>query len=695
MICCLNPDCPNPLNSDGTKVCETCGTPLVLFLRNRFRVIRVLSDEGGFGRTYLAEDVDKLKELCVIKQLAPKLPGNWALKKAMELFQKEATRLQQLGEHSQIPTLLAYFEQDNYLYLVQQFIDGQNLSKELQFRRRRVGKQTRLYTENEIRQILLDLLPVLKYIHERGVVHRDIKPQNIIRRKKDGRLALIDFGSSKQLTARVQIKAGTSIGSHGYCPIEQIRDGVAFPASDLFSLGATCFHLLTGMSPFKLWTENGYNWVNNWREYLSHPIDEQLALVIEKLLKKDIKQRYQSAEQAFNDLSSKPLESVAATSPKVPIFSSPSGLQKYLKPKYLLFSLTAIAILGLGQFWYLQVRRFTTEFSSSVDSQQKSSTIDNKPSQKFFLANTISGNLDSILSVAISPDSKIVASNDNETIKLWNHQTGREIATLEGHKSRVNAIVISPDGKTLASGSEDKTIKLWNLANGKEIRTITGHSDSVHAIAISPDGKILASGSNDKTIRLWDLQTGAAIRTITGHSSWVRSVAIGSFNSSFGNENENDNKILASGSTDKTIKVWNLSTGKLIHTLKGHTQSVTSLAISPSIKGSDVTLVSGSADRSVNIWNLSTGKLVRTFKGHTQSITSVAINPANGVLRDKTFATGSTDKTIKIWNLSTGELVSTLSDGVEAVSSLTYSWDGKILVSGNEDKTVKIWHLSR
>ena len=707
MICCLNPDCPNPLNTDGTRVCETCGTPLVLFLRNRFRVIRVLSDEGGFGRTYLAEDVDKLKELCVIKQLAPKLPGNWALKKAMELFQKEATRLQQLGEHSQIPTLLAYFEQDNYLYLVQQFIDGQNLSKELQFRRRRLGKQTCLYTEAEIRQMLLDLLPVLKYIHERGVVHRDIKPQNIIRRKKDGRLTLIDFGSSKQLTARVQIKAGTSIGSHGYCPIEQIRDGVAFPASDLFSLGATCFHLLTGMSPFKLWTENGYNWVNDWRQYLSQPIDEQLALVLEKLLKKDIKQRYQSADQAFSDLSPKPLESIAAKSSKAPIFSSPSGTTKYLKPKYLLFPVTAIAILGLGQFWYLQARKFTTEFSSKVNPQQNPSTIDTKPPQEFFLANTISGNLNSILSVAISPDNKIVASTNNKTIKLWNHQTGREIATLEGHKSRVNTIAISPVsssqirpaigtpqdfGKILASGSEDKTIKLWDITTGKEIRTITGHSDSVHALAISPDGKILASGSNDKTVKLWDLQTGKEIRTITGHSSWVRSVAISSFNTS--SENGKNRKILASGSIDKTIKIWDLSTGKLIHTLKGHTQSVTSLAISPPVEGSDGILLSGSADRSVKFWNLSTGKLVHTLKGHTQSITSLAINPANGMSKNKTFASGSTDKTIKIWNLSTGELVSTLSDGVEAVSSLTYSWDGKILVSGSEDKTIKIWRLS-
>ncbi len=704
MICCLNPDCPNPLNSDGTKICETCGTPLTVFLRNRFRVIRVLSDEGGFGRTYLAEDVDKLKELCVIKQLAPKLPGNWALKKAMELFQKEATRLQQLGEHSQIPTLLAYFEQDNYLYLVQQFIDGQNLSKELQFRRRGIGKQARLYAESEIKQILLDLLPVLKYIHQRGVVHRDIKPQNIIRRKKDRRLALIDFGSSKQLTARVQIKAGTSIGSHGYCPIEQIRDGVAFPASDLFSLGATCFHLLTGTSPFKLWTENGYNWVNDWRQYLSHPIDEQLALVMEKLLKKDIKQRYQSAEQAFNDLSSKPLDSVANESYETPIFS-PSGSKKYLKPQYLFFPLTAIAILGLGQFWYLQAQKFTTEFSSSVGVDNRSSKINqNKQrSQKFSLANTISGGLNSILSVAISPDGRIAASNNNQTIKLWDIQTGKEIATLKGHKSRVNAIVVSPVkvptpqglGKILASSSEDKTIKIWNLETGRKIRTITGHSDSVHTLAISPDGKILASGSNDKSVRLWNLETGKEIRTITGHSSWVRSVAISQFSASSGNYNDsNILNILASGSTDKTIKVWNLSTGKLIHTLKGHTQSVTSVAMSPGVKGSDPILISGSADRSIKIWNLSTGELVRNLEGHTQSITSLAINPVNRLSNNKTFASGSTDRTIKIWNLSTGELISTLSNDNEAVSSLVYSWDGETIVTGSEDKTIKVWRLS-
>ena len=229
-------------------------------LRNRFRVLRVLSDEGGFGRTYISEDIDKLNELCVVKQLAPKFQGTWSQKKAIQLFSEEARRLQELGEHPQIPTLIAYFEQDNCLYLVQQFIDGQNLFNEL--------KSLRIYKDWDIQSILLDLLPIIKFVHQHGVIHRDIKPENIIRRKSDGRLTLIDFGSSKQLTAQVQRKNGTSIGSHGYSPIEQIRDGKAYPASDLFGLGATCFHLLTGISPFQLWMEYGYAWVGNWQHYL-------------------------------------------------------------------------------------------------------------------------------------------------------------------------------------------------------------------------------------------------------------------------------------------------------------------------------------------------------------------------------------------------------------------------------------------
>ncbi|BAU05151.1 serine/threonine-protein kinase [Fischerella sp. NIES-3754] len=678
MICCLNPDCPHPLNPDGKEFCQTCNSPLVQLLRKRFRVIRVLSDEGGFGRTYLAEDIDKLNERCVIKQLAPKFQESWALSKAMDLFQREAQRLQQLGEHPQIPTLLAYFEENTYLYLVQQFIDGQNLLKELQ--------QKRGYSAKEIREILLDLLPVLRFIHERGVIHRDIKPQNIIRRKIDGRLCLIDFGSSKQLTAKVHIQMGTSIGSHGYSAIEQIRDGKAYPASDLFSLGATCFHLLTGISPFKLWTEHGYAWVQDWQQYLKSPIATELVEVIDKLLAKDVQQRYQSAEQVLKDLMRKQLsdrKTETANSSVILLPTQPPFIpRKYalLRNSFLVGSL--VMVIVLGEFFYRQSHNFNFSVSSRFGQGDDTSTSNEAilpqsskiPLGNFYLAHTFKSPSKSVLSVAISPDDKTIVSNSGDSIKLWSLATGQEIITLKGHSDRVNVVSITPDGQTLVSGSEDGTIKLWNLARGQEIRTFAGHRNSVHTLAISPDGSILANDSDDNTIKLWDLTTTQEIHTLNGHTSWVRAIAFSP-----------DQKTLVSGSRDQTIKVWDVTTGREIRTLTGHTQTVTSIAITPDGK----TLISGSDDKTIKIWDLTTGKQIRTLTGHSGGVRSVVLSPDG-----QTLASGSSDKTIKLWNLKTGEVIRTLAGHGDGVQSLAFSQNGNILVSGGFDNTIKIWRVS-
>lgn len=297
MICCLNPDCPNPQNPDGSHFCLSCGTGLVPLLRNRYRIIQPLG-RGGFARTYLAEDVDKLNEQCVVKQLVRGQfyggGGSEAQKKATELFEREAKRLQELGKHDQIPTLFAYFKEDDYLYLVQELIEGQNLLQEL--------KQQGIFDENKIRQLLNDLLPVLELIHQQQVIHRDIKPENVIRRQRDGRLVLIDFGVSKQKTELINTTPGTIIGSLGYAPIEQIQMGEAYPASDLYSLGIACFHLLTNVSPSQLWMKQGFSWTNNWRSQITQPLTQELERVLDKLLQENHEQRYQSAGEVLQDL---------------------------------------------------------------------------------------------------------------------------------------------------------------------------------------------------------------------------------------------------------------------------------------------------------------------------------------------------------------------------------------------------------
>ncbi|MBE9038090.1 serine/threonine-protein kinase [aff. Roholtiella sp. LEGE 12411] len=676
MICCLNPDCQNPLNPNGKKICQTCSTPLVSLLRNRFRVIRVLSDEGGFGRTYLSEDTDKLNEHCVIKQLAPKFQGTWSQKKAMELFAEEAKRLQELGENPQIPTLLAYFEQDNCLYLVQQFINGQNLLKELQ--------QRKGYSAKEVQAILLDLLPILKFIHDRGVIHRDIKPENIIRRKNDGRLNLIDFGSSKQFTT-IQNKVGTSIGSHGYSPIEQIRDGKAYPASDLFGLGATCFHLLTGISPFQLWMENGYAWVGNWRQYLRITLSTELDIVLEKLLKKDIHERYQSADEVIKDLTRKQplaLPPAGQSSGKIPPTQAPYLPIRYTLLRSVVLVSAFILLFGLSETWYQQSRRIYASLSAGLNQHNHNpgdgEVLGQPPKialENVSLSYTIKGHENSVSSVAVSPDGQMIASSGDRTIKLWNLATGKQISSLNGHSQQVNIVVISPDGKTLVSGSDDNTIKIWNLATGEQIRTLIGHSSAVHALAISPDGKTLVSGSDDNTIKIWNLATGRQIRTLIGHTFWVRSVAISP-----------DGVTLASGSFDKTVKLWDMAKGNPIRTLTGNAQTVTAVAISPDSN----TLASASRDRTIKLWNLATGEEILTLVGHANTVTSVAFSPDGN-----TLASGSRDRTIKLWNLATGEEILKLAGRANTITSVTFSPDGKTLVSSSEDNTIKIWRLSQ
>jgi len=683
MICCLNPDCSNPQNQDNNTVCQSCHTPLVPLLRNRFRVIRVLSDEGGFGRTYISEDIDKLNELCVIKQLAPKFQGTWSQKKAIQLFSEEAKRLQELGEHPQIPTLIAYFQQDNCLYLVQQFIDGQNLLNEL--------KSRKVYRDWDIQSILLDLLPIIKFLHQHGVIHRDIKPENIIRRKCDGRLTLIDFGSSKQLTARVQRKNGTSIGSHGYSPIEQIRDGKAYPASDLFGLGATCFHLLTGISPFQLWMEYGYGWVENWQHYLRLPLSIELVEIMNKLLQKEIQHRYQSADEVIRDLMKKHthiLPTANSTIVKTPVQNYQTNTQKYILVRNLTFMFGIIVLFAVGESGYREFHKLKTNFSFSLSQPRNITPI---PEKYLSLVNTLSGHKSKVLSVVMSPNGKMIVSGGNcgksdhsqchGNLKLWDVITGREITSFEGHSQNVNAVAITTNGKILVSGSDDQTIKVWNLQTNQLIHTLNSHTDAIHSLAISADNKTLISASDDQTIKVWNLTTGKLIRTLIGHKYWVRSVDISP-----------DGVTLVSGSFDKTIKLWNINQEKPIQTLTTGLQTVIAVAFSPDGK----ILASVSRDRTIKLWNLQTLTAIRTLTAEGNNINTIAFSPDGKILASAGRNTSGEHSyhTIKLWNVATGEEMITLTGHSNIVTSLAFSADGKFLVSGGEDNLIKIWQVS-
>ncbi len=304
MSYCLNPKCSHPENPDDfhtQNFCIYCGTKLRL--RERYRAIKLIG-QGGFGRTFLAIDEDKpSKPSCVIKQFFPQSQGTENNEKATQLFEQEAVRLDDLGKHPQIPELYAHFTQDDRQYLIQQFIEGKNLSEML------------LHQENfndaQIKQLLNRLLPVLDFIHKNNIIHRDIKPDNIIM-TPENELVLVDFGAAKYVNTNKINYTGTTIGTPEFVAPEQSR-GKAIFASDLYSLGVTCIYLMTNISPFDLFDINEDMWI--WKDYLvDNPVSKQVADILDKLIENAPKKRYQNAEEVLIDLNK---ESSAITPVKI------------------------------------------------------------------------------------------------------------------------------------------------------------------------------------------------------------------------------------------------------------------------------------------------------------------------------------------------------------------------------------------
>lgn len=290
MSYCFNPQCSRPQNQDQDKFCTRCGSRL--WLADQYQGMKFLG-QGGFGRTFLARNRDQ--NYYVIKQLyLENLSPNIA-KKAVELFQQEATYLQQLGSHPQIPKLFDHFEYNNHFYLIQEFIDGILLSHQ-QWKYEEM--------ENHLWKLLQDILPILAFIHEQKVIHRDIKPENIIYRHQDQKYVLIDFGVSRFLTETALLGGATIVGTPEYMSPEQSR-GKVIPASDLYSLGVTCLHMMTGSNTSDLYDVINENW--RWKEAIKNKIKLSLKLtrLIDRLIDPSLKSRFISAQQVLKNIEGK------------------------------------------------------------------------------------------------------------------------------------------------------------------------------------------------------------------------------------------------------------------------------------------------------------------------------------------------------------------------------------------------------
>ncbi|MDB9311170.1 WD40 repeat domain-containing serine/threonine-protein kinase [Aphanizomenon sp. CS-733/32] len=570
-----------------------------MLINEGYRLIKQIS-KGGFYQTFLAVDESQFPPIhCVVYQVSSRY-------QPLEIFQFQVQKLTELGKHPQIPTLITHFIENEYYYLIEEFIDGDNLASLL-------AKQGS-FQETQIWQILKCLLPVIRFIHDHQIIHRNIQPENIIVRTKNQNqdllddLVLGDFANMK--FANINEDTDHLVGSPEYISPEQAQGKAVF-ASDLYSLGVTCIYLLTQISPFELFDVTSNGWI--WQDYLTYPISEHLGQTLDKLVEFDVQERWQSADQLIYNLG--------------------------IKDNYL--PLLSIEKSHLWQLAY---------------------TLENKI-------------YSSINTVALSHDSKILASGeDNKSIKLWNLSNQQLIRNFPGHTQSVTAVIFNHNDTILATASDDQTINLWDVKTLTKIHSLTGHSHAVKSLAFHPHGQILASGSWDKTIKIWDVNTGLALNTLTGHKLQVNAVAFSP-----------QGQLLASASYDRTVRVWKLENGNfhLLTTLLGHTWAVLTVAFSPT---DPHLLATGSGDNTIKLWDVSTDELISTLSGHSWSVVAVAFS-ADG----ETLISGSWDKTVKIWQISTKLEIASLVGHVDSVSSVVMGGDGELIISGSKDKTIKLW----
>ncbi|MGM3305413.1 eIF2A-related protein [Anabaena sp. WFMT] len=326
--------------------------------------------------------------------------------------------------------------------------------------------------------------------------------------------------------------------------------------------------------------------------------------------------------------------------------------------------------------------------------------------------------------IAISLNGLTLATGSGEKIiKTWDIHTNKYLQSLEGHLSEINTIALSPNSKILATGSVDRTVKLWDVTTGKCLKTLQGRTDFVHSVGFSHDGKIVASGSQHE-IRLWDVNSGQCVTNISAYKDWLYSLALSS-----------DGKLLACanlGNENHIIRLWQIQSlhkGNSYQApdkiLQGHTDNIWAIAFSPDGK----IIVSGSSDRTVKLWDSQTGQCLQTFSGHTRPVLSVAFSldgqiiascgghsiikvwdvitgeccqtiqeVASYVLKfspnSYILASGNTSGVIKLWDVRDGQCIGILGKYGKPIISLAFSPDGQILASGSFDGTVTLWNIN-
>ncbi|MDC0831873.1 serine/threonine protein kinase [Geitlerinema sp. CS-897] len=623
-------------------------------IAGRYRVLTSLSHHPSARTFFVADEHKPTQTFCAVATRPADAP----------LSRETLVRWEQLSQHPHVPTLLASFDRDGRQYLVQEYVMGQSAHQHL--------LESGSWREAQIRQLLDDVLPVLSDLHDKKLVHRDIKPHNLIRRQSDNRWILVDFGSLH--CHAVPSSPNPLTGSAEYAAPEQLQ-GHPLPQSDLYSLGVTCLYLLTDISPFELYDDRHDVW--NWRSRCRYPVSDRLARILDRMVARELPHRYANARAVLKDLHRRD---------RAPILTS------LLLARPALLALLAISFgssllqLGFGRRPQPIAHREVAPVLHEPLEPQLETAL---PPQ------ILARSPGAVWSVAVSPDGRsIVAGTSTGALDL--RHLDRDCSdgncpassSVAAHTAPVWSVAVSPDGRTIATTGEDRTIRLWGYQRRELLATWNGHDAEIYDIAFSPNGRVLASASSDGTVKIWDAtpsprdRTSTPLHTLNGHRDDVKSLAFSP-----------NGRLLVTASEDGTVKMWDWQTGQYLKTLVHLDVPIWSVAVSPDGR----TVATGSADGRVRLWDTGNGRRLRVLTNHENLVQSLAFGPdpvfsSAGV--GYILASADVNGTILLWQTDTGAILGTLEQHA-GWADLVFTPDGRRLVSGGFDGAVKVLDVSQ
>jgi WD40 repeat protein/tRNA A-37 threonylcarbamoyl transferase component Bud32 len=674
---------------------------------------------GGMGVVYKARQ----KSLGRVVALKMVLSGSHASKIELARLRSEAEAIARLS-HPHIVQIHEIGEHDGLPFLCLEYLSGGTLASRL------AGTPM---PPRQAAEMVTVLAGAVHAAHRAGIIHRDLKPSNVLF-AADGTPKVTDFGLAKQRDSGLTASDAV-LGTPSYMAPEQAEGRVREigPAADVYSLGAILYECLTGRPPFKSSSD-----LETIRQVihddpapprrLNRAVPRDLETVCLNCLRKQPQRRYATAAELADDLG-RFLDGKPITARPAGRFERAWKWVKRYPARAALLSLFIFVLGGTAYFLHQRSllhtqtiareeaeKREVAEMRARAQAElaqarekhllyfhrillAHSEWRDNHVGRMLELLNvcpeelrnwewrylkrlcyadllTLRGHTDGVRGVSFSPDGKRLASaSDDGTIRVWDATTGQQLLTLKGHGDKTTCVAFNFDGQYLASAGWDETVRIWNVVTGREVHTFRGHVGHVYGVAFTPDGRRLASGGGDRTVRIWDISDGREVLTLKDHTDMVTSVVFSP-----------DGRRLASASSDRTVKVWDLSATPSPRTFRGHDGEVWGVAFSPD--GSR--LASASWDRTVKVWDVERGTEVVALKGHTGFVVSVAFS-AHG----QRLVSGSVDTTVRIWDMATGEEMLCCRGHTGEVRGIASTPDAERLASASRDGTVKIWDASR